>query len=256
MLNESNTPVETKYCPHCKLVLPASRFGRNCAAYDGLQSQCKPCRERYRKRKYHPCPMCGKLIEYRSSHCHGCAKQVWRQRKYEAPGFVPPNPDGYCLCGCGQKTEISTKTSRRVSAVKGLPLRFVEGHHRCKADPLAGRYKIEDRGYFKGPCWIWTHTINAQGYGVLANYGKNFRAHRLSYTVTCGPIPKGMFLDHMCNQKACINPDHLSIATPAQNTRRIYLRSLTMKDIAEIRALCAETSDDNEVLYLFQDTRL
>ncbi len=43
--------------------------------------------------------------------------------------IVPPNPGGLCMCGCGQKTQISKVTNIRDGVVKGYPLRYLPWHH-------------------------------------------------------------------------------------------------------------------------------
>lgn len=68
-------------------------------------------------------------------------------------------------------------------------------------------------------CWFWNGSLNG-GYGRSNINGKQQYAHRLSYEAFVGPIPEGMYLDHLCRNRSCINPEHLEIVTHAENIRR------------------------------------
>lgn len=69
-------------------------------------------------------------------------------------------------------------------------------------------------------CWQWTAAI-LNGYGRFGVYrdGKQRSglAHRVAYEFIVGPIPEGKFLDHVCHNKACVNPAHLRVVTNKQN---------------------------------------
>jgi hypothetical protein len=101
-------------------------------------------------------------------------------------------------------------------------------------------------------CLEWAGYRHRQGYGVLTYLGKQWKAHRLSYVLSHGEIPEGLFVLHRCDNPPCINPDHLWAGTQRDNVmdmvgkgraRRTPLRgekspttTLTEDDVRAIRA--------------------
>jgi phage terminase large subunit-like protein len=70
-------------------------------------------------------------------------------------------------------------------------------------------------------CWAWTGSINPLGYGSLRLIEKrNKAAHLFAYELLIGPVPDGLVLDHLCQNRACCNPHHLEPVTRWENTRR------------------------------------
>ena len=69
-------------------------------------------------------------------------------------------------------------------------------------------------------CWRWTDALTPAGYGRLLANGKTLLAHRISYELLNGPIPLGFEIDHLCRNRACVNPDHLEAVAHRDNMRR------------------------------------
>lgn len=69
-------------------------------------------------------------------------------------------------------------------------------------------------------CWAWTGSLNGDGYGKVRVGGRLVLAHRLAYETCVGPIPAGLVVDHLCNNRACVRPSHLEPVTQAVNLAR------------------------------------
>jgi hypothetical protein len=138
----------------------------------------------------------------------------------------PEIPFGYCVCGCGQQTEIATKSRSYRVHVKGQPKRYIEGHRRS---PRSFDYIVD----VETGCWIWQGSHDEKGYPLNARG----RVHRQVYEGEYGSIPKGAEIDHVCQRRRCIRAEHLRAISHTENIRRAKNTKLTLDDARQIRAL-------------------
>ena len=70
-----------------------------------------------------------------------------------------------------------------------------------------------------GSCWLWLGAKNSSGYGQAKALAVSSTrvAHRISWELRHGPIPAGLVIDHLCRNRACVNPLHLRVCTTREN---------------------------------------
>jgi HNH endonuclease len=82
-------------------------------------------------------------------------------------------------------------------------------------DRTAEFWSKVDKGPHPKGCWLWTGYIHVLGYGIM---GDHTRAHRFSYELHKGSIPKGLIVRHFkCHTRACVRPSHLKLGTHQDN---------------------------------------
>lgn len=80
-----------------------------------------------------------------------------------------------------------------------------------------------DKVHFTDTCWLWEASISHRGYAMFWFKGRNWHAHRVSFMWFVGPLRRDWSIDHvkeLCNNKHCVNPNHLEQVTFSENVYR------------------------------------
>lgn len=97
-----------------------------------------------------------------------------------------------------------------------------------RKDPKPWRYHTLESILAKtekvGDCLEWLGTLAGGGYPQISSKGKTYRGNRLVWSMVNGPIPRGLFILHSCDNRKCINPQHLRAGTHTENVHDMYKR--------------------------------
>lgn len=95
-------------------------------------------------------------------------------------------------------------------------------------------------------CWLWQGSKRNFGYGQFCMNGKRWDAHRASWVLFKGEIPKGMCICHNCpegDNPSCVNPEHLFLGTQGDNIRDIFKKNRGNPPVCERSRTAVLTKD-------------
>lgn len=89
-----------------------------------------------------------------------------------------------------------------------------------------GPFPDQSCGWYNhlGQCWSWSGNVSVKGRPVMDILGESIYAHRVSWVIHFGVIPKNLFVLHDCDNKLCVNPEHLHLGTIRDNNHECDLR--------------------------------
>lgn len=185
---------------------------------------CMPCRLENRKETPVSCIDCGKLMRSSAIEplCQPC-RQLRPGYRLTVPcsncgkpmeSALSPEKATCMSCRSLRRPETDREHNRRkTKRLPQTPIR--KGLYAPRGASLEDRFLIKVQSQENG-CWQWLAS-RVNGYGI---FGRHIRAHRWAFVRWHGPIPDGLELDHLCQNRGCVNPWHLEPVTSKENDDR------------------------------------
>lgn len=154
----------------------------------------------------------GHCADYVRGHYKRKAKEVPPPPQKAPRHIVDTGRSGFCECGCGGKTSVPKWSDAKRGVIGGVPNRFIRGHqgrthkHGYMIDPITG-------------CWNWNGAVSNNGYAQTVRHRKKVGAHRVAFMERFGEIPPRFHVHHQCENRKCVNPEHMEAISPSDHAK-------------------------------------
>jgi len=111
------------------------------------------------------------------------------------------------------------------NALKQPPEKKNKGWENIIQKPLHTRWLDKVGEENSNGCWPWLGSRTVHGYGKIRDNYKSVGAHRISYRLNIGKIPRKLHVLHKCDNPLCVNPDHLFLGTQSDNNKDMFKKN-------------------------------
>lgn len=152
-----------------------------------------------------------------------------------------PTSENYGLCKAVQRQMSPIKVSKELisAVIHGRrnntavieAIKYVRGNwESIKWEKFLGLFEKRVYPEPNTGCWLWGGAINDKGYGQIYDGYSVKYAHRISYKIYKGEIPKGLLVCHHCDNPICVNPEHLFLGTHKDNNMDMIRKGRDSKE--------------------------
>jgi hypothetical protein len=164
---------------------------------------------------------------------------VWCRRLFHVGTYEAKHGRKFCSHACQglssrKPLDVNDKSSRYHWRRRGLDV-----PKRSTGSPPRDFWSQVDKS---GPCWLWTGTVNRDGYGTHYQGRRKHMAHRWAWVESGRELPNGSILMHRCDVPACVNPDHLRVGTHQDNQADKFTKGRQAKGSCVGNAILTEAA--------------